>query len=361
MKLIKFLIILIPIIGFSQIEPESEPKTAFRESMFGGKYSHEILDKLLKEDCSNISINRKNVTTIANDLYYQKSTPYNYTGEFYNKFKYLTPLEEKVKPLDSLLKDNPKFIKPLSDKRVFSEFLSPINNWKIFYKKNTVFFTFSSNKKIFIHKFKFDQNLNLIFRGFGYTINKKDTLLYKQSIYDYDKGKLSKEVNNIYRDYYYREISLKESEVITYKNEKISSKVKQKFSEKNIKISEDVTECFFKTNKLLKTITHKKSKYDDFKKSHTIITNDFKRNKIITSKTSSKNKISIRKNKYDKKNRLIFSSYKEEDKKGNKVNESTIDIEYKPNNYIYRYKENFIITRGRKRLPLQYELSFTFI
>ena len=372
MKYTSLLIILFPLLTFSQFdEIETVEKSAFPQAEFGGGHSIKILNKLLKEDSSFLTKNIIKVKIKAIDLYYKMSQPYDYTMTLDKKFHfdYLITKKEKINQLDSVLKSN-RWKTHIIENNLLEEILESISyGSKISIENDVIYLSqeLPTKKKTFIRKFKFDDDKKLVFKGYGYTINKNDTLFWKQTTYQYEKNVLSKEIRSLYRDYSYRELILKESETIIYQNGKIKKITKHFINKKNEKNEEEVTEYFYKRGKIISSTTNTFHKRNDFKESIYTGESSYKKTKLVTINEVGSNfrksdyyKTS-RKNKYDKKNRLIFSSYKANDKDGNKMKTSTIEIEYKPNNYIYTYKEDFIIRRGEKRLPLQYKMSFTFL
>lgn len=367
-KRILLLLILLPSLVFSQEVPESIEKSAFNQSRFGGKFSYQILKRLLKEDCGIITKDITELNTKATDLYYEHSRPYNFTRKIDNlfRYKYLISKEEQIEELDSILNNQNDWKTTIVKNNLLSEILEPISRGStLSIKNNTIYLSNSSsseNWKKYIYKFIFDNQKNIIFQGYGYTTTSKDTLLWKQTNSQYKNNEIFTQIKSIYRESYGK-LELKESETTFFQNGKISKKTEESFNKKNEKYRTITTNYFYKKNKLAnsKSITKIFRNNIESKEPLSIIEIKYKKNKPILISESREKLKTLRENKYDKKNRLIWSQYKAKDGLGKVIEESTEEIDYSANKYIYSYKEKFKITRGIERLPLQYKLSFTFL
>lgn len=366
-KKVLLLLIIVPFLVFSQEIPEPVNKSAFNESQFGGKFSYQILKRLLNEDANIITKDITKLNTKATDLYYEHSRPYDFTTNIDNLFRYkhLTSKEKQIEELDSIFNNNNNWKTTIIKNNLLIEILEPISRGSnLSIKNNTIYLSnpsFSENSKKYIHKFIFDNQKNIIFQGYGYTTSSKDTLYWKQTNSEYKNNEIFTQIKSIHRDSYGK-LELKESETIFYQNGKILKKNKEFFNKNNEKYKAITTTYFYKKNNLVssKSITKIFRNKIELEEPLSHIKTKYKKNKPIEISESKGKLKTLRKNKYDKKNRLIWSQYEAKNDLGKVVELSTEKIDYSINTYTYIYKEKLKITRGKERLPLQYKLSFYF-
>jgi len=365
-KILLFFLTLLPLFVLSQedIPEPAREKTAFNRAEFG-KLSYKILNKLFEEDFKSLSkdINKFEIEGV--DLYYEYSEPYKSTREIDNlfKYKYLIPKEKQLKELDSIL-NNSNWKTIILKNNLLSEILEPISRGnKISFKNNIIYLSSSSESwKKNVYKFVFDEKNNIIFKGYGYTTASKDTLLWKQTNFQYKDNKIFKETIGIFRELN-RKLELKESETILYQNDKILKKINEFFNQESEKYREITKDYYYKKSKLTfsKSITKSFQEKLEFGETLSIEEIKYKKNKPTEIKESGKKINTLRKNKYDKKNRLIWSEYEAKDQSEKIIDKSVQEIDYFVNKYVYRYKESIRTLRGKQRLPLQYELTISFL
>lgn len=366
-KNILLLLILLPSLVFSQDIPETVEKSVFNRSRFGGNFSYEILQRLLKEDSSILTSDADKLNIKANDLYYEQSRPFEETRKIDNlfRYKYLISREIQIDELNSILNDN-NWTTTIVKNNLLSEILEPISKGStLSIKNNTIYLSKSStseNWKKYIYEFTFDKGKNVIFQGYGYTTTSKDTLLWNQTNSEYKNNEIFKQIKSIYRESDGK-LELKDSETTYYQNSQILKKTEEVFNKKNEKYREISTNYFYNNNKLThsKSITKIFRDKIEFKEPLSITEIKYKENKPIEISESGEELKTLRINKYDKKNRLIWSEYKSKDERGKVIEELIEEIEYFNNKYVYRYKEILKILNGKERLPLQYELIFSFL
>lgn len=364
--------------AFSQVEiekperSESDRKTEFRYSIFQTNYlTQNILIQFLDQDRDQISSNSKYVKLKAKDLFYERSGHFdrNENIESWLKDKYLTSEKRKIELLDSALGISKKWQASIIEDNLLDEILKPIfHKYNITVKNNIIYGVGPISKDNFqrtIYKFEFNDDKKIISKNAGLLTNRNDSLYWITSTFEYKNNQLRKEVNKKCQDH--KCAKGYDLEIIIYEEGKISKSTKQKFSRHNNDfVEEEIADYRYSHSELDSTIINTYQIRKLKPKLHKIAVRKYSKGNITGCKEVYlspqvyRDQKSELQNKYDRKNRLISSEYRSWDS-SNEISQIRIEeFEYQKNKYTYRYKQSLIKERGKEKLPLQYELTYSF-
>jgi hypothetical protein len=376
LSLLAFLTISFSAYGqFDHVEPEpreSDIKTEFRHSIFQANYlTQNLLIQFLEENREGISFDSESFNLRAKDLYYEKSTDFKREKALdpWLKLKYLTPEKRKLALLDSALNLNKEWKESIIEDGLLDEILKPIHyGYDLSIKNNTIYAVFPSlqdNSYRAIYKFEFDKDKKILSKDLGRLMLRGDSLFWLTSAYAYKNHLLYKEINKKCNDA--KCSKGYELETKTYSNGQLTKNTKQVFSRnKNELIQEDVTDYIYSKNKLESATTNTYKVRNSTRELYKTAKYRYKKGKITNKEEAWINpqnfedRKSYTEHKYDRKDRLVSSEYKGWDNNNEISQVRTEEFEYLKNHYIYRYKQTLKKERGKKKLPLQYELTYTF-
>lgn len=351
MKNIVFsLVALFPLLSYSQYEiPEPDPKskkTEFRTSYFQANYiTQKVLTRFLEEDASQISPTSKALHIEARDLYYPASGRYenNRDLRYGIKEKYLTPKSEKIRRLDSALNINKSWLNNIANDPVVDDFMSRLDYGWVFTVRNRVIYAAlpaaSCQRNCSVYKYEFDENYNLLANRLGKINGFRDTIYWLTTEFEYAEGIVINEVNKKCYDATCRKGLIQKTKTIV--NGIPVREVEEHFSRMDNKLVKTlITDHYYNSNVLDSSVTNTYFFIKDKKEFY--------------SKSSIKYS-------FDENNRLSRTVCREWDKMLKPLEVYTEEFEYLKNKYLYRYKESLNIELGKKLMPLQYEMTYTFL
>ena len=348
MKIFFYLLAILPILAHAQYdipEPETE-KTQFRPSVFQSNYlTQETLVKLLNQSHELISNESRSMVLVAKDLYYEQSGIYRREKEINDwiKQEYLITNEQKIEKLDSALHLGKKWLHNMKPDHLLYELINPLNyGFEFSIKGNSIYAvgpqSYNPTSRS-IYCFEFNSDKRIEWKKLGRINSFNDTLYWMTTNYEY-KGNLR-----------YKEIFKKcndakckqgyELETKTYLKGQLHSNLKQSFSRQNNEIYKEEVTNYYYSDKIL-----------DSSKTNTFYINSQDKRFDISS---------VSEFKFDDNKRLVYSKKSTWDKDGKLTEQYTEELKYEKNKYIYTYIESLKTEMGKEILPLQYELTYTFL
>lgn len=350
----------------------SKTKTEFRYSIFQSNYlTQNILVQFLEQNQDQISNSSDSLKLRAVDLYYDKGGDFKTNDPVipWIKEKYLTDQKTKIEILNKALDLSEKWQKSIVKDKLLDEILKPINyGYKLSIKNNIIYAVSplpEDNSLRSIYKFEFNENKKVISQNFGTITRFNDSIFWISTTYEYQNENLSKVVYKICQDN--KCAKGYEKEFKTYENGLIAKRTKQSYSRHNNDfVEEEITDYVYNNKKLDSSITNTYKIRKELHSLDKITIRNYSKGNITTmkenylSKQMFRNQKSITRNTYDRKNRLVSLEFKAWDHKLEIAQLRVEEFEYHKNKYIYRYKQSLHIEEGKKKLPLQYELTYTF-
>lgn len=157
------------------------------------------------------------------------------------------------------------------------------------------------------------------------------------------------------------------TEIKDYQKGQQIKSTKQYFLEKPNKAhQEEVTIFFYHKGMLASSVTNHHYLSNAEKTLEKTILSTYSHGKVVSVKKNYSNdqhyedKVSLIEYQYDKEGKLISSTYTGWDNDNNIAQLRLEEFEYHKNQYTYRYVESLKTEGGKKKLPLQYELTYLF-
>ena len=359
----------------SQYEMEpmwGDKKTEFRHSIFRVNYHTQIiLTRFLEQSTAAISFDLDSVKIVGKDLFYN-SPEYRYEKkvEGFAKGEHLTTTAQKIKLLDGALSLNESWRTAIIENEpLLTEIILRITHgFDLTIEGNTIYAEGPppvEGHGNAVYKFEFDKKNQLISKGLGRRSDANERLYWMSWSYTYKKGHMVEEVLKKCND-----ITCKvgyELKTIKYTKNGISESVTQTYSRQNNDfIFEERTNYFYSKKVLDSSVTNNFYMGGETPTLSRTRVNTFEsgRSQTVSDEWLSverhKDQKSFLKHNYDSQNRLASTDYKGWDNNGEVRTVYVEEYEYLTNAYVYRYIESFKKERGKEKLPLQYEMTYSF-
>lgn len=362
------LLLAFPTLVGAQILQESFSESAFNASQFGGRYSFKILNQLIEQDPLLISEDVSRLQVRAVDLTDPGNTSYERIHELDAAFRleYLVSDEEMRARSKSLVGLPRVWREFLIENDLMKDVLEPMSRGGVLTLRSNavVISNASSNEswKSYIHKFEFDGENRLVFQGYGYTTASRDTLLWKQSFWEYGNHALNSHIQKVF-SVRGGQLALKELEEKTFENHKINERNLMYFNSKDVAFKTQSVHYTYgdggleKTDLVTETLNVETNQIEPV--SHTVTT--FSKGKPMVEMSSSPTSQGRRVYTYDSLGRLVSSTYQVENLDGEVIERSREEVSYSTNTYVFTYREELKIHRGMERMPLEFQVRFTFM
>lgn len=351
---------------------ESELKTQFSHSYFRANYrTQKVLVRFLEQDHAQISTDSRSFKVVATDLYYTKSAHYRNEKKLpaWLTNTYLTSEKEKREKLDSAFGDRKKWATAFVENNLVDEVLKPImNGYDITIDKHTIYLTTPESRGAsdrVIYRFAFNDDKSILSQDLGRLVRGQDSLYWITSTYSYKKRQLQQVVNKKCNDV--RCERGYELVTDTYTDGLLTKSVKQTFSRNNNElIKEEITDRTYTKGVRDSATTREYYLVNSKADLYYTKTDRYQAERITstseswTSPQATKDQYSFIEHTYDDQDRLIQSNYKGWDQQNDTTQLRTEEYEYAENKYVYRYRESLKKERGNEKLPLQYEMTYTF-
>ena len=350
----------------------ADKKTEFRHSIFRVNYHTQIiLTRFLEQSTAAISFDLDSVKIVGKDLFYT-SPEYRYEKkvEGFAKGEHLTTTAQKIVLLDGALTLNESWRAAIiANGPLLTEIILRITHgFDLTLEGNTIYAEGPPPVEGYgnaVYKFEFDKKNQLISKGLGRRSDANERMYWMSWSYTYKKGRMVEEVLKKCND-----ITCKvgyELETIKYSKNGISESVTQTYSRQNSDfIFEERTNYFYSKKALDSSVINNFYMGGETPTLSRKRVNTFESGRPQTvsdewlSVERHKDQKSFLKHNYDSQNRLASTEYQGWDNNGEVRTVYVEEYEYLTNAYVYRYIESFKKERGKEKLPLQYEMTYSF-